>query len=101
MLLDRVVQTSQRIAAISKRLSKISALSMLLSETRGDEIEIAVAFLSARTRQGKIGIGYGAIREASAPPAAKPQLELIEVDRAFATISIAGPRDRVALLKHL
>ncbi len=101
MLLDRVVQTSQRIAAISKRLSKISALSMLLSETRVDEIEIAVAFLSARTRQGKIGIGYGAIREASAPPTAKTQLDLIEVDRAFAAISKAVPRDRVALLKHL
>ena len=101
MLLDRVVQTSQRIAAISKRLSKISALSALLSETHGDEIEIAAAFLSARTRQGKIGIGYGAIREASAAPTARPQLELMEVDRAFAAISKAVPRDRIALLKHL
>jgi|HubBroStandDraft_5_1064220.scaffolds.fasta_scaffold80416_1 DNA ligase-1 len=101
MLLARLVETSQRIAAISKRRTKIDLLSNLLLQAHGAEIDIAVAFLSARTRQGKIGIGYGAVREASAPPVSKPQLDLAEVDRAFAAISAATPRDRTALLKHL
>ena len=101
MLLARLVETSDRIATISKRLSKIGLLSTLLLDARAEEIEIAAAFLSARTRQGKIGIGYGAIREASAPPVSKPQLDLMEVDRAFATIAAAAARDRTALLKHL
>ena len=84
MLLARLVETSQRIASISKRRTKIELLSALLLQTHGEEIEIAAAFLSARTRQGKIGIGYGALRETFGAPAAGPQLDLADVDRAFA-----------------
>jgi DNA ligase 1 len=101
MRLARVAETSLRIAATSKRLEKIELLAGILREAHGEEIEIAAAFLSGRTRQGKIGIGYSAIAESSSEPAANALLHLAEVDRAFAAIANADPRDRVALLKHL
>jgi DNA ligase-1 len=101
MQLCRLVETSGRIGSTSKRLTKIGLLAALLRETRGDEIEIAVAFLSGRTRQGKIGIGYAALQSTTAEPVPKPQLALIDADRAFAAITMAETRDRVPLLRHL
>jgi DNA ligase 1 len=101
MLLAQVVETSRRIGATSKRRSKIDVLSTLLLQTHGDDIEIAVAFLSGRTRQGKIGVGYGTLGNTPGNPAAAAQLDLAEVDRAFAAISNAAARDRAPLLAHL
>ncbi len=101
MLLDQVVETSRRIAATSKRLEKTALLAALLRQTQGDEIEIAVAFLSGRPRQGKIGIGYGSLGNTAVEPVSAPQLALAEVDRTFATIASASGRDRARLLEHL
>src|SRR5882724_7179901 len=69
MLLAQVVDTSRRITETSKRLEKIDLLATLLKQLAPQEIEIVVAFLSGRTRQGRIGLGYGALRDASAPAA--------------------------------
>ena len=102
MLLASVVETSQRIAETPKRLSKIDLLSALLRQLHGEEIDIVVSFLSARTRQGRIGVGYGALRDAAADPAPTATLEIIDVDRAFSEIaSTKGTRARVDLLHHL
>jgi DNA ligase 1 len=105
MLLEEVVELSSRVAAVSRRLEKIDLLAGLLRRTQGDEIEIAVAFLSGRARQGRIGIGYAALQEAARPGAETPTLELIEVDRAFQAIAaVAGrgsERQRSELLRAL
>jgi DNA ligase 1 len=87
MLLAAVVDTSRRVAETSKRLEKVELLAQLLRQLRSGEIEIAVGFLSGQIRQGRIGIGYAALREAAGSPAAEASLELAEIDSIFQEIS--------------
>jgi DNA ligase-1 len=106
LLLGDVVATSGAVAETRGRLDKIGRLADLLSRLTPDEIEIAVAFLSGATRQGRIGIGYAAIAAASAtPPAAEPALSLLDVDDAFAAIARLSGRgsasERARVLKEL
>ena len=62
MLLADVVETSQRIAATTKRLEKTGLLASLIKRLRPEEVEVAVAYLSGAAPQGRIGIGYAALR---------------------------------------
>jgi DNA ligase-1 len=106
MKLRDLVETSQRVAGTSSRLGKITALAELLRRMPHDEVEIGVAFLSGSARQGRIGIGWSAIREARSTDVAEAaSLELREVDGAFAAIaSISGAgssRERTRALRAL
>jgi DNA ligase-1 len=105
MLLAALAETSRRVAETPKRLVKIEAIAQLLGRAHGEEIDIAVAFLSGQLRQGRIGAGYAAIREAVGPPAQTVSLELLEVDRAFAEIAATSgagsQRRRFELLQNL
>jgi DNA ligase-1 len=87
MLFARVVETSGRVTATSKRLEKIELLATLLKQLNGDECEIAVAFLCGYTRQGRIGVGYAAIRDSAAPAGETAALEIVDVDRAFTSLA--------------
>jgi DNA ligase-1 len=87
VLFARVVETSERVTATSKRLEKIELLAALLKQLNGEECEIAVAFLCGYTRQGRIGVGYAAIRGSTALPAETAALEIADVDRAFASLA--------------
>ena len=62
MLLAEVVEVSRRIGATSKRLEKIALLAALLKQLSPAEVEIAAAYLSGTTCQGRIGIGYASLR---------------------------------------
>jgi DNA ligase-1 len=106
MLLEELVGTSAAVAEASSRLVKISRLAELLGRVTPAEVETAIAFLSGELRQGRIGIGPAAIREARPPTAAdSPALQLREVDDAFERISAITGRgagdDRVRLLREL
>ena len=105
MLLAEVVETSRRVAETPRRLEKVEALAQLLGRLHGDEIGIAVAFLSGQIRQGKIGAGYAAVRAAVGSPAANASLDLTEADRIFQQISTASgggsQRRRLELLQDL
>ncbi len=108
MLLHDLVETSARVAGTRKRLVKIELLAALLERLRGEEIEIAICFLSGMLRQGAIGIGPAALRRAMGrdaglpPPVATPELELREVDRAFRRIAgVGGPGSGAAKLELL
>jgi DNA ligase-1 len=105
MLLAGIVETSRRIAETSKRLQKVGLLADLLRQAHGDEIEIVVAFLSGRTRQGKVGIGFRTLQEARATPAETPSIAVLELDQFFATVSaIEGPgseAQRIGLVQRL
>src|SRR5580698_7851074 len=92
MLLANVVETSGRVAATSKRLAKIELLADLLKQLSPDEIEIVVAFLSGNTRQGRTGIGFAVVRDSHAEAAQTPTLEILDVDRALASLSDAAGR---------
>ena len=105
MLLARVVETSQRVAETSRRLQKTALLASLLRQLDTEEVEIVVAFLSGYTRQGRTGIGYATLHNASAPAAEAAALEIHAVDRALAELAaVQGPgseRRRRDLLHHL
>ena len=105
MLLARLVEASRRIAETSKRTAKIEALAEVLREARGEEIEMAVAWLSGSTRQGRRGIGWATLRDAEAAPAEQATLELAAVDAALdalAQVKGAGAeRERRARLAAL
>lgn len=105
MLLTTLVDTSRRIANTTKRLEKAELLTTLLRQLHPDEIEIAVAFLSGATRQGRIGVGYAALRDSATSAAENPNLEILEVDRTLDELAaVQGPgsdRRRRELLNHL
>jgi len=86
MQFSRLVETSNQVAATTKRLEKIGLIAALLSQLEPDEVETAVSFLSGATRQGRIGIGYSMLREAASSPSPEPSLQLLEVDRAFESL---------------
>jgi DNA ligase-1 len=92
MLLANVVETSGRVAATSKRLAKVQLLADLLTQLSPDEIEIVVSFLSASTRQGRTGVGYAVVRDSHAAPAQTATMEVLDVDRALASLADAKGR---------
>lgn len=83
MLLADVVETSRRVTETPRRLEKIDLLATLLRQATPDDVETAVAFLSGYARQGRIGVGYAALRDAAAPAADRASLETGDVDRAL------------------
>ena len=106
MHLSDLVSTSGRVAETRARSVKTGALADLLRRLAPEEIDIAVAFLSGHLRQGRIGLGGAAVREARPGTAAgEPSLTLGEVDAAFeriASISGAGSTAaRVGVLSGL
>ena len=106
MLLHELVAASAAVAEASSRLAKIARLAALLERLSAPEVDVAIAFLSGEPRQGRIGIGPSAIREARPPSgAADPTLQLIEVDAVFeriaATTGPGSPGGRVRMLRDL
>ncbi|HET7200833.1 MAG TPA: ATP-dependent DNA ligase [Burkholderiales bacterium] len=102
MLLADLIAASGRVAATRSRLAKIDALAQCLRRLDPAEVELGVAFLSGDTRQGKIGVGYAALRSAlEATPADPPRLALAHVDEALLRIAqvkgrgSAGERERL------
>jgi DNA ligase-1 len=84
MRLHDIVETSARVAATAARRTKIDLLSSCLARCEPAWVETAVGALSGAPRQGKIGIGYAALREArSSPAAAAPTLTLADLDLAL------------------
>ena len=63
-LLASLVDTSGRVRDTSSRLGKVRELAGLLRTLPGDEVAIAVQYLSGETPQGRSGIGYRALRAA-------------------------------------
>ena len=86
--LAEIVDASNAVAGSASRLQKIARLADLLAQTRPDETEIAVSFLSGAPRQGRIGVGGAAIVEArDVLPSAESSLGLAEVDEAFGQVA--------------
>jgi DNA ligase-1 len=106
MRLAELVETSRRIAATRSRLEKVGRLAELLGRLGDAEVEPAVSWLAGRLRQGRIGLGPAALRQAR-PDRAAPEasLDILEVDRGFERIAgLAGPgsqRERGRLLEEL
>jgi len=90
-LLAELVQASQRVGATAARRVKVSELAALLKLLTPDELDIGVHYLSGEIPQGKIGIGYAAVRATAATPAAEAAtLSISEVDGKLS--ALAGMR---------
>jgi len=105
MLLREVVDTSLAVQSASARLVKIAHLSEWLSHLAPEEIAVGVAYLSGELPQGRIGVGWAALRDASGEASSESKLGLLEVDatfRALAELKGAGSaRDRKRVLGSL
>jgi DNA ligase-1 len=106
VLLQELVAASAAVAEASSRLVKIERLADELRRLDAEEVDVAIAFLSGEPRQGRIGIGGSAIREARPSATANgPTLQLLDVDDVFARIAATTGRgssgDRVRLLREL
>ncbi len=61
MLLNQLVQTSDKVASTSGRLAKIKLLAELLKQAAPDEIETVIAYLSGTIR---LSVGHDSPGEA-------------------------------------
>ncbi|HEX4151429.1 MAG TPA: hypothetical protein VHY75_04385, partial [Steroidobacteraceae bacterium] len=87
-LLAHLVTVSERVAATAARLSKVRELSEFLRSLPPEEIRTGVLYLSGETPQGRIGIGFAALRAAAAQGAAANEtLTLSQVDEALSAIA--------------
>jgi DNA ligase-1 len=87
-LLANLVETSQRVGATAARLAKVRELAGLLRALAPDEIETGAHYLSGELPQGRIGIGYAALRSAASnAPATAATLSIAEVDALLSEIA--------------
>ncbi|MGH8174913.1 MAG: ATP-dependent DNA ligase [Steroidobacter sp.] len=86
-LLAELVDTSARVSAGSARSAKIRELAARLRSLAPTEIEIAVAYLSGETPQGRFGIGYAALQAVSGAAASEATLSIAEVDACLTEIA--------------
>jgi DNA ligase-1 len=101
-----LVQTSNVVAASSGRLEKISKLAAFLKQLTPDEVPIAIGFFIGWPRQGRIGVGWASVADASSSePAVAATLELLEVDRVFGALQAVKGKgstaDRQRLFRDL
>jgi ATP-dependent DNA ligase I len=79
--LAELVRASERVSATAARKPKVRELAALLQSLSPEEIDIGVHYLSGEIPQGKIGVGFSAVRAAaSTQPAAAETLSVGEVD---------------------
>ncbi|NEA41542.1 ATP-dependent DNA ligase, partial [Streptomyces sp. SID11385] len=82
MLLVTLVDVSGAVAATRSRSRKTELLAELFLAAGPEDAPLAIAYLSGRVPQGRIGVGWSTLRDAPAP-AAEPSLSLHDVDAAL------------------
>ncbi|MER7923584.1 MULTISPECIES: ATP-dependent DNA ligase [unclassified Streptomyces] len=104
MLLTRLAQVSQEVAATSARSRKIALLAELFRDAEADDVPIVIPYLAGRLPQGRLGIGWKVLSQ-SVEPAAEPTLTVREVDArltALGAVSGAGSQaERARLVGEL
>jgi len=95
-LLTTLVDASERATHTSSRLAKRDAIAACLRSAGPDGVEIAVAYLSGETRQGKMGIGYATLSSLRSPRGTGPTLTLNDVDAALDGIAATNGRGSAA-----
>ncbi|MFI7005107.1 ATP-dependent DNA ligase [Streptomyces sp. NPDC050145] len=85
MLLARLAQVSQEVAATSARSRKIELLAELFRDTHPDDVAIVIPYLAGRLPQGRLGIGWRVLSR-RVEPAVEPRLTVQDVDAALTVI---------------
>ena len=92
MLLASVVETANAVAATSARTVKVAHLARLLGKTAPEIAPVVVGLLTGEIRQGRIGVGWAAVREVSPARAEDPTLTIVDIDDALTKLAAAtGP----------
>src|SRR5262245_22278187 len=104
--LTDLVETSNRVAAVSGRLEKVALLAGLLRRLEAGEVEIGTSYLTGSIRQSRIGVGYASVATLSEVPSAdSASLMLGDVDSALGEIAAVGGKgsaqERSRLLRDL
>jgi DNA ligase-1 len=94
--LAALVDASARAAETSSRLAKRDAIATILRDADGDEVEIAVAWLSGESRQGRIGVGWATLAALRGTPAETPTLTLREGDAALGAVASTSGKGSAA-----
>ncbi|MGW7299932.1 ATP-dependent DNA ligase [Streptomyces sp. NPDC054829] len=92
MLLTRLAQVSQEVAATSARSRKVALLAELFRDAEAADVPIVIPYLAGRLPQGRLGVGWKVLGR-PVPPAAEPTLTVAEVDdllTGLAKVSGAG-----------
>ncbi|MFI9587593.1 ATP-dependent DNA ligase [Streptomyces sp. NPDC052236] len=104
MLLARLVDVSQQVAATTARSRKIAALAELFADTRPEHVALVISYLAGRLPQGRIGIGWTVLRD-PVPPAPHPRLTVSDTDTALTGLAaVTGPgaqAERKRLVREL
>ncbi|BBA95870.1 putative DNA ligase [Actinacidiphila reveromycinica] len=104
MLFADVARVSREIARTSARTRKTELLAGFFRAALPEDAPIAIAYLAGRLPQGRLGIGWAALRD-RADPAAEPTLTVRAVDAALTDIGqVSGQgaqAGRRALLQDL
>lgn len=96
-----VVEASQQVAATSKRSEKVALLAGLLRAATPQEAPVVVGFLVGEPRQGRVGVGWAALRDARVEPAAEPTATVADIDQLFTRLAATtgdgsvGERERL------
>ncbi|MFD8254384.1 ATP-dependent DNA ligase [Streptomyces werraensis] len=91
MLLSRLAQVSQEVAATSARSRKTALLAELFREAEPDDVPVVIPYLAGRLPQGRIGVGWKVLGS-PVPPAAEPSLTVREVDALLTRLAkVSGP----------
>jgi len=105
-LLAELVRASQRVGATAARKVKVRELSSLLRSLTPEEIDIGVHYLSGEIPQGKIGVGYTAVRAAASTAAADVEtLSILDIDQRLTELAAirggGSAARRAQILKEL
>jgi DNA ligase-1 len=84
-----VVAASGEISLTTSRSRKVAILAELLSGLDPAEVPVCVAVLSGVARQGRVGIGYAAVRDLGVEPSSEPMLFVGDIDHAISEIEEA------------
>ena len=87
-----VAKAATDVAATSSRTDKTTVLADVLQSGGAALAPIVVGLLTGEVRQGRIGVGWAAIRDVTGVRATTPTLSVAEVDAAIAELAeTTGP----------
>lgn len=86
MLLARLAEASRDVAATSARSRKIGLLAEVFTDTDPQLVALVIAYLAGRVPQGRIGIGWSALKDPP-PPATTATLTVSGLDTALTAIA--------------
>ncbi len=102
VLLADVVATSNAVASTRARKTKIELLAELLARVTAEEVPAAVGFLCGALRQGKLGLGYGALKALDAEPRRETtSVSVLELDATFTKLRAATGKGSLTEKKQL